>query len=138
MKITSLFLILLLAAGIRLNAQVNEVDLNFALAQLKTNGLFPFAKILYADNQESAKQTVDQLGPLLRASGDYAGFEILSRRNLTKRVERLVIVLNFDNFPIYMRIDYYDNSKQKICLPAKFSREAAEILPFDLISATGK
>jgi hypothetical protein len=37
-----------------------------------------------------------------------------------------------------MRIDFYENTKGRICLPAKFSREAADILPFDLISATGK
>ena len=138
MKIFTLVVVLFLAVGTRLSAQNGDVDLNFAFSQMKSNGLSPFAKALYATNQTNAQQLVDQLGPLVQSAGDFTGFELLSRRFLTKRVERLVIAVYFDNFPVYMRIDYYDTKWGRICLPAKFSREAADILPFDVISASGK
>lgn len=139
MKTCTLVLVLLLTVGTRLSAQPSgEVDLNFAFSQMKGNGLTPFAKMLYPGDQKSSQQLVDQLGPLVQSAGDFTGFELLSRRYLTKRVERLVLVIYFENFPVYMRIDYYESSRGRICLPAKFSRDAAEILPFDLISASGK
>jgi hypothetical protein len=138
MKTFTLVVLLLLNAGSRLVAQTGEIDLPFAFSQLKGNGLTPFAKALFAGDQKNTQQLVDQLGPLVQGAGDFTSFELLSRRFLTKRVERIVLVIYFDNFPIYMRIDYYENSTGRICLPAKFSKEAAEILPFDLISASGK
>lgn len=138
MKTFTLVLVLLLAVVMRLNAQTGEVDLNFAFSQMKANGLTPFAKLLYSGDQKNSQLLVDQLGPLVQPAGEFIGFELLSRRPLTKRVERLLIAIYFDNFPVYMRIDYYENTKGRICLPAKFSKDAAEILPFDLISASGK
>ena len=138
MKTFILVAFLLLTIGTRVSAQAGEVDLNFAFTQLKGNGSGPFSKALFVGDQESATQLVNQLSPLLKSAGDYSSFELVSRRNLTKRIERLVIVVYFENFPVYMRIDSYENSKGRIFLPAKFSKEAAEILPFDLISASGK
>lgn len=138
MKTFTLVIVMFLTAGTRLSAQMGEIDLNFAFSQMKSNGLMPFAKLLYAGDQKNSQQLVDQLGPLVQSAGDFNSFELLGRRPLTKRVERLVIAIYFDNFPVYMRIDFYENTKGRICLPAKFSREAADILPFDLISATGK
>lgn len=138
MKTFTFVAFLLLTIVTRVSAQASEVDLNFPFSQLKGNGSVPFSKALFVGDQESATQLVNQLSPLLRSAGDFSGFELLSRRNLTKRIERLVIVMYFENFPVYMRIDSYENSKGRIFLPAKFSKEAAEILPFDLISASGK
>ena len=138
MKTFTLIVILCLTFACRLGAQSGEVDLNFAFSQMKGNGLTPFAKMLYPGDQKNSQLLVDQLGPLVQSGGEFIGFELLSRRPLTKRVERLVIAIYFENFPVYMRIDYYENTKGRICLPAKFSKEAAEILPFDQISASGK
>ena len=138
MKTLTLVIVLFLAFSSRLGAQTSEIDLNFAFTQMKANGLSPFARLLYPGDQKSAQQLVDQLGPLAQSAGEFNSYELLSRHFLTKRIERVVIVIYFENYPVYMRIDYYENSKNKICLPAKFSKEAADILPFDVISATGK
>jgi hypothetical protein len=120
------------------HAQNAGPDLDFAFSQLKGNGPVPFARALYDTDQENARQVVSQLSPLLAQSGDFFGYEIVSRKFLTKRVERVVVVIYFERFPLYMRIDYYDTPKGRICLPASFTKEASAILPFDLISATGK
>ncbi len=133
-KLTLLFLLI----AIRLCAQTGEPDLNFVFSQLKGNGPVPFAGALYEGDQAKAAQLVGRLGPLMRDSGDFLGFEILSRQYLTKRVERVVVAIYFDRFPVYLRFDYYDTSKGKICLPASVSKEANEILPHELISISGK
>ena len=138
MKTFAFIFFLLLASGIPINAQTNESDLTFAFSQLKGNGAVPFSKAIYQTDTESARNLVDHLTPLIQGSGNYLGFEIVSRHALTKRIERVVIVIYFENLPVYMRIDAYNNTKSQIFLTAKFSKDAAEILPFDLISAAGK
>jgi hypothetical protein len=130
-----LFLILVL--GTRVNALAGEIDLDFAFSQLASNGSTPFARRLY-DNPENAKQLVSRLDALMPGAGTYVEHEIVSQRFLTKRVERLIIAIYFENFPIYLRIDFYETAKGRICLPATVSKEASDILPHDLIAAAGK
>ena len=120
-----LFLLLLL--GLRASAQTNEVDLTAAFTQLKGNGPVPFANALYGIDLDSARQLANQLTPLLRQAGEYTGHEILSRNPLTKRIERLTIVIYFEHFPVFMRLDYYDTPRGKICLPAFVTRDASAV-----------
>lgn len=138
MKALTLVSALLLTLATHAFAQSDEVDLNFAFSQMKGNGAVPFSKALYGSDTEKARVLVDHLTPLVQWSGNFEDFELISRRYLSKKIERLVLVMYFEKFPVYMRIDYYQTSKGRIFLTAKFSKEAAEILPFDLISATGK
>lgn len=119
-------------------AQVAAIDMDFAFHQLKTNGSEPFAKALYEANPECIKPLVAQLSPLIKDRRGYIGYEELSRARLGKRLERVVYAIHFENGPIFLRLDFYDNGSQRICLPAVVSREASEVLPFDLISAAGK
>jgi hypothetical protein len=135
---TTFLLFLLLALGVRVGAQTPEAKLTFAFSQLKGNGVATFAGTLYGIDADSAKLLADQLGPLVRESGDYFGYQVVTRTPLTKRVERLVIAIYYDKFPVYMRVDLYDTPSGRIYLPASVSRDAAAILPFDVISAAGK
>ena len=132
-----LTLLCLLIAS-RLFAQTGEVDLNFAFSQLKGNGPAPFASALYPGDQDAAAQLVARLNLLSKHSGDFVGYEILNRQYLTKRVERIVLAVYFERFPIYLRFDYYDTAKGKICLPASVSKEANDILPRELMAITGR
>ena len=138
MKSLTLAIFLLLTLATRASAQSADGDLSSAFSQLKANGAIPFAKALYPDEPENARQLISQLSPLIQMAGEFSTFELVSRRFLTKRVERLIVVIYFENFPVYLRIDSYENSKRRIFLPVKISRDAADILPFDLISASGK
>ena len=135
---TLTLLLLILAIAVRANAQPSEITLDSAFSQLKGNGAAPFAKALYESDQENARQLVSQLSPLLTQAGEFFGYEIVSRRYLTKRVERIVIAIYFEKFPVYMRIDAYDTPKGRIFLAASCNKEASALLPFDLISASGK
>ena len=137
MKIPCL-LLLLVALVCRAHAQSGGPDLDFAFSQFKGNGPIPFARVLYDTDPDNARLVVNQLSPLLAQSGDFFGYEIVSRKFLTKRIERVIAVIYFDRFPLYMRIDYYDTPKGRICLPASFTKDATAILPFEMISTTGK
>ena len=134
----ALFAMCLAFASSTAVAQSSGPNLDFAFEQLKTNGAEPFAKYLYEANPENSRAVAAQLSSLAKGKGDYLGYEVISRVRLTKRVERVTIVINFETCPIYMRIDLYDSIKTKLCMPAVLSREATDILPFDLISAAGK
>lgn len=129
-----LFIVLL--CGTRL-AALGEAELDFAFSQLKGNGIVPFANSLYQD-QNSASQMVNRLGQLTQGAGDFNSYEVVSRKYLTKKIERVIIVLYFDRYPVYMRIDYYDTPKGRISLPASISKEASDVLPLEIISAAGK
>lgn len=133
--VTLLLLVILLST--RASAQAGANDLDFAFLQLKGNGAGPFAGSLYQD-PDNARQLANRLNPLIQGAGEFNSYEIISRRPLAKRIERLTIVIYFEKFPVYMRIDYYDTNKGRICLPASVAKEAAEILPFDLIASVGK
>ena len=133
-KIHRLFVVLLLGTSLTAFA---EGDLDFAFSQLKGNGPVPFANSLYQD-PGNASLLIDRLNRLVQGAGDFNSYEIVSRRYLTKKIERVVMVLYFDRFPLFLRIDYYDTPKGKICLPANVSKEAVDILPLDLIAAAGK
>jgi hypothetical protein len=133
-KTPLLFLVLLIGTGLNAFAQV---DFDFSFSQLKGNGVIPFANSLYQD-PGNASQLVSRLSPLVQGAGEFNSYEVVSRRYLTKKIERVIVVLYFERLPIYMRIDYYDTSKGRICLPASVSKEASDILPFELISASGK
>jgi len=137
MKILSLLCGALLFAA-RMAAQVNDAALDSAFSQLKGNGPVPFARALYEGETDNARQLAGQLSPLLMQSGSFFGYEIVSRKFLTKRVERIIIAIYFENFPVYMRIDAYDSVKGRIFLAGSLSKEASAFLPFDLISAAGK
>ncbi len=137
MKVILLALLALVLAR-PLPAQPAEGKLYQALAQLKTNGPTTFADLLYGIDTESARLLANQLKPLIGPSGDYLGYQVVSKIALTTRVERLTLAIYFERLPVYMRIDVYENPSGKIYLPAKVSRDAADILPFDLISAAGK
>ena len=137
MKILRL-LPLFLVFALRLPAQSAESDLNFAFSQLKSNGPVPFARALYAGDTDSAKQLSERLGSLTGNSGDCFGYEVVSRKFITKRIERFVVAIYFEKFPVYLRIDYYDTTKGRICLPASLSKEASDLLPFEIIAAAGK
>lgn len=134
-KITLCFALLLFAT--RALAASGAVDLDFAFSQLKGNGPAPFANALYQD-RDHAQRLVSRLDPLIQGAGQFNGYEIISQRNLAKKIERVVLVLYFDKAPIYMRIDLYETTQGKICLPAIVSKEAADVLPADFISAAGK
>lgn len=117
--------------------QAGANDLDFAFSQLKGNGPASFANSLYQDG-DNARQLTNRLNPLMQGVGEFNGYEIISRRFLSKRIERLIIVLYFERFPVYLRLDYYDTTKGRVCLPANVSKEASDILPYDLISTVGK
>jgi len=134
---TLALLFLILALGTRVNTLAGEIDLDFAFSQLTSNGATPFARRLY-DDPENAKQLISRLDALMQGAGNCVGHEIVSQRFLTKRIERLVIAIYFENFPIYLRIDFYETPKGRICLPAAVSKDGSDILPHDLIAAAGK
>ena len=119
-------------------AQAADPVLDAAFPQLKGNGPVPFSRAVYEGDTDNARQLAAQFNPLLAQSGSFVGYEVVSRKFLTKRVERISLAIYFENFPVYLRIDAYESPKGRIYLSANVSREASGILPFDLISATGK
>lgn len=123
--------------GFRAFAAGAEIDLDFAFNQLRGNGAVPFANALYQD-PENAQRLIARMSPLLQGGGEFYSYEIVSRRFLTKKVERVVLALYFERFPVYLRVDFYDTFKGKICLPALVSRDATDVLPLEIISAAGK
>lgn len=129
---------LFFGAAVFAQAQMGEPDLNFAFSQLKSNGPVPFARALYEADQDAADELVSRLVPMTKHVGEFTGFEIVSRKFLTKRIERVVVAIYFERRPVYLRVDYYETAKGRVCLPAAVSREAADVLPFDLISAAGR
>lgn len=131
-------LLLILLLGVGIHACAAESELNAAFTQLKGNGATPFAVMLYGTDQEDAMLLVNQMNPLMKQCGDYLGYEVVSRDFLTKRFERIIVAIYFERFPLYMRIDQYATPQGKIWLPALVSKDAAAVLPFDLISAAGK
>ena len=136
MKKNPLLLVLFLL-GTLVSVRAAEVDLDFAFTQLKGNGSIPFARAIY-DDANIADKLASHLGPLIEGAGDFSSYEIVSRRFLTKRIERVIIAIYFDKYPVYLRIDYYETAKGRICLPAIVSKDAADVLPHDLISVAGK
>ena len=126
-----------LFCGFSVSALKAQTDLEFAFSQLKDNGAVPFANALYQD-PENAQRVITRLTPLLQGGGAYNGFEVVSRRFITKKVERVVLALYFDKFPVYMRIDLYDTPRGKVWQAAQVSREATDVLPLEIISAAGK
>ena len=136
MKIPVLFfLVLLIGTGLR--AQSHQDNLDAAFTQLKGNGLTPFARVLY-DDLGNADNFVRRLSPLVSNAGDFLSYEIISERRLTQKITRVVIVIYFEKAPVYLRIDFYETPKGRICLPALASREASDVLPPDLIAVAGK
>jgi len=130
--------VMFLVSGLALRAQSSELNLDFAFEQLKTNGAVPFAKVLYEDNVEEARILSKHMAPMLENVGEYLGYEILSRRSIGRRLERLVLVAYFAKRPLFIRLDLYEGNPGKLCLSTLVSREATELLPFDVISATGR
>ncbi|HEY4300773.1 MAG TPA: hypothetical protein VGM73_07870 [Candidatus Didemnitutus sp.] len=133
---------LLLAAALALaalaHAQVSEPRLNLAFSQLKANGVTTFADTIYGIGSENSHLLASQLAPLLKDAGDYFGYQYIQRTNLAKRVDRLIVVIYFDQYPVYLRLDTYDTPSGRIYLPANVSRDPGAVLPFDIISAAGK
>jgi len=136
MKKSRLFCALLVCA-FGVSVLQAQAELDFAFSQLKGNGAVPFANALYQD-PDNAQRLANRLAPLLQGAGEFSGHEVLSRRYLAKKIERVVIVLYFEKFPVYMRIDLYDTARGKVWLPASVSRDATDILPLEIISAAGK
>jgi len=134
----SLFLVMLLLSGLALRAQSSDLNLEFAFGQLKTNGATPFAKALYEADLDGARILSKTMGPMLESCGDYLEYEVLSRRSIGRRMERLVLAIHFSKRPLFLRIDLYETNTSKICLSTLVSKEASEILPFDVISSTGR
>jgi len=134
----SLFLVMLFLSGLALRAQSSDLNLDFAFEQLKTNGATPFAKVLYDSDLDGVKSLSKTMGPMVEASGDYLEYEILSRKPIGRRLERWVLAIHFSKRPLFLRLDVYETNISKICLSTLVSREASEILPFDMISATGR
>ncbi len=130
--------VMFLVSGLALQAQSSELNLDFAFEQLKTNGAVPFAKVLHEDNVEEARILSKHLAPQIENAGEYLGYEILSRRSIGRRLERLVLVAYFAKRPLFIRLDLYEGSTTKFCLSTLVSRDASELLPFDVISATGR
>ena len=137
MKIKTFGLSILLLAS-ALYGQNRGPDIDFAMSQLKTNGAVPFAKAIYLDDADLGNHLGAKLEPQIRNFGDYLGYEVVSRKYICKRVERVVLVIYFERRPLYLRVDYYETSKMRICLPWIVATDAAEVLPFDIISASGK
>ena len=123
--------------GFRASAIGAEIDLDFAFNQLKGNGAVPFANALYQD-PDNAQRLATRMAPLLQGGGEFYNYEVVSRRFLTKKVERIVLALYFERFPVYLRLDFYDTFKGKICLPALVSKDATDVLSLEIISAAGK
>lgn len=126
-----------LFCGLSVSALKAQTDLDFAFSQLKDNGAIPFANALYQD-PESAQKVITRLTPLLQGGGAYYGYEVVSRRFVTKKVERVILALYFEKFPVYMRIDLYETPRGKVWQAAQVSKEAMDVLPLEIISATGK
>ncbi len=114
-----------------------EPDLDFAFSQFKGNGATPFVNALYPD-PESAQKVMTRLTPALQGAGEFTGYEIVSRRFITKKVERVIIALYLEKYPVYMRIDLYDTARGRVWLPAQISKEAVDVLPLEIISTSGK
>ena len=137
MKIPAIVLLLALAVA-RMPAQNVETDLSFAVSQLVGNGPVPFARALYPVDDDSYRQLADRLTAITRDAGAAIGFEILSRRLIAQKVERIVIALYYEKRPVYLRVDSYSSPKGRIFLPALVSREAIDVIPLDVINTSGK
>ena len=134
---TPIFFLLILLLGSRLHGQIHQDNLDSAFNQLKGNGLTPFARALYEDT-DSANNFIHHLDPLMRGAGEFLDYEILSIHPLAKKINRMIIVIYFEKFPMYLRLDTYDTPKGRIYLSPLASKEASDVLPPDLIAVSGK
>jgi hypothetical protein len=119
-------------------AQVSEPRLNLAFSQLKANGVTTFSDTIYGIGSENSRLLALELAPLLKDAGDYFGYQLIQRTALARRVERLILVIYCDHYPVYLRIDAYDTPAGRLYLAANVSKDAGSVLPFDMISAAGK
>src|SRR4051812_22064729 len=77
-----------------------QADLDFAFSQLKGNGAIPFVNALYQD-PDNAQRFITRLAPLLIGGGEFYSYEVISRKFITKKVERVVLAVYFEKFPVY-------------------------------------
>ncbi|HVU15637.1 MAG TPA: hypothetical protein VHD32_01835 [Candidatus Didemnitutus sp.] len=133
-----LLLLSALALATLAGAQTSEPKINVAFSQLKGNGVTTFADTIYGIGSASSRQLATQMGPMISDAGDYLGYQLVQRTNLAKNINRLILVIYFDRFPVYLRIDTYDTPAGRIYLPANVSKDPDAVLPFDIISAAGK
>lgn len=131
---------LVLAAGFAVSGHAQQTDnrLDFAFAQLKSNGPGPFARALFDPNPGAARQLETQLSPLVANAGGYIGYEVLSHKPLTRRIDRNIVAIYYEKGPVFLRIDSYRSSDQRIFLPAFVSNDADKVLPAEMLEVTGR
>ncbi len=120
------------------HAQQTDNRLDFAFAQLKSNGAGPFARALFVSNPTAAQQLETQLGPLVSNGGGYIGYDVLSRKPLTSRIDRYIVAIYYEKYPVFLRIDSYRSSEGRLFLPAIVSLDADKILPAETLEVTGR
>lgn len=112
------------------------VDLDFAFDQLKANGPGPFARALFRSQRDEQSLTA-QLEPLVREAGIFLDFEVLSDRPISRRVNRVIVVLHYETKPLYFRFDRYKGSFETLPQAPRLSDDAKDILPHDILAQVG-
>lgn len=136
----TLLALTILAAVFAAGAHAQQTDsrLDFAFAQLKSNGPGPFARALFDPNPAAAHRLETQLTPLVANDGGFIGYEVLSRKPLTSRIDRIVVAIYYEKGPVFLRIDSYRSSEGRIFLPALVSDDADKVLPAETLEVTGR
>ncbi|WP_221032502.1 hypothetical protein [Actomonas aquatica] len=102
----------------------------YAVEQLKTNGSQSFAKLLPPDDIEESRRLAAALDKLRFHAGNLMDWEVIDSRPLSTRLTRQIMVLHYEAFPIFLRIDVYDSAHDTLYLSPKLSREIEDLLPF--------
>ncbi len=131
-------LILILGFAFVGHAQQTDSELDFAFSQLKTNGPVPFSTALFDTNGGAARHLQSQLTPLVANAGDYIGYEVVSRKPLTSRIDRIVLAIYYQRCAVFMRIDSYQSASSRRFLSAFATDDADKVLPAEIIAVTGR
>lgn len=127
-----LVLVFVTLAPAALTAVETDTVLLSGLRACDVNDLRTCIRTWYAHDPKLNEQVQNQLEKVSAGLGDILGTEIVSARDLSKRVRRYYIAVYFDKHPLWLRVDRYNtNGVVQITLPLKYSLAAGEILPRD-------
>lgn len=106
-----------------------DSELGFAVVQLGTNGPQPFARALFESNPTLAQRVATELATLTKDAGALLDSDLVARTELTPRLTRLVIALNFQHYPVFVRLDHYRAQDRTHFIAARLTREWDELFP---------
>jgi len=132
-----LCLLVLSLASASLRAQTVDTDLAFAISQLQSSGPGPFAKALYGIDEEGVRQLAERMAVCAKDAGAALSYEMLSRRFIAQKVERIYLVIYFEKRPVFLRVDSYASPKGRLFLSAIVSREAVDVIPLEAVNPAG-